>query len=260
MSVLVACPFCQSPNLFHTDFSDSVNRSELVAARGRFWKRIQNDHYPTWPIPAIRRDNGKGVHSKLLLGKDHFASKWQPLSVEILGCDFTAKPKMPPQPLFGIGIIRGIETSYILWNACRITHEEFSFVINLHWWPSHGRVFTVEQFDFESTAARSALDTALSLFAPGRGKPSEYFKNNKQFYEAIRLAVMRRYDEGVSPDAIRETDLAEELFPEANDDARTMRRWLQTSWRRWKWKDIVESIIESVTRDRLEEGGQNSHE
>jgi hypothetical protein len=125
-------------------------------------------------------------------------------------------------------------------------------VVNLHWWPSHERVFTVEKFDFDSTPTRAALDTALSLFAPGRGKPSEYFKSNKQFFDAIRLSVMRRYDQGVAPESITEVEIAEELFPEANDNGRTLRRWLQTSWRRWKWKDVVKSIIDSVTRDREE--------
>lgn len=245
------CPFCKNPKLFYADFSESPEQPELVAARGQFWKRIKNDRYPAWPIPTIRRDLN-GLHSKLLVGRNHFAPKWEPLTVELLGCDFTDKPEMPPVPLFGMSTMRGFGTSYILWNACRITHDGFSFVVNLHWWPGHGRVFTVEKFDFDDTAARSALDTALSLFAPGRGKPSEYFKNNKQFFDAINLAVMRRYDEGVSPDDILETEIAEELFPEANDDGRTLRRWLQTSWRKWKWKDVVKSIIESVTRDREE--------
>jgi hypothetical protein len=221
-----------------------------MAARGQFWKRIQNDRYPAWPIPAIRREIND-LHSKLLVGKDHFAPRWQPLTVEVLGCNFTDKPQMPPVPLFGMSTRRGLATaSYILWNACRISHEEFSFVVNLHWWPSHGRVFTVETFDFDSTAARSALNTALSLFALGRGKPSEYFKNNKEFFEALKLAIMQRYEAGVSPSDILESEIAEELFPEANDDARTLRRWLQTSWRKWKWKDVVKSIIDSVTRDR----------
>ena len=246
------CAFCENPRLFQTDFSNSQVKTEIVSARGQFWKRIQNDRYPAWLTPAVGRENGD-VHSKLLIGKDHFGPRWQLLTVEILGYNLTDKPPMPPIPLFGVTSTRGLETvSYILWNACRITHEEFSFVVNLHWWPSHERVFTVEKFDFEDTAARSALNTALSLFAPGRGKPSEYFKNNKQFFDAIRVAVMRRYDEGVAPESITEIEIAEELFPEANDGARTLRRWLQTSWRKWKWKDVVKSIVDSVTRDREE--------
>jgi len=248
------CPFCQNFDLFHADFSDSESRLQTgLSARGRFFKRIQNELYPRWPIPIVRRDLD-GLHSKLVLGRDHFGPKWQPLTVEILGCDFTEKPHMPPVPLFSMDVRHGFENTYTLFHACRITHEGFSFVLNLHWWPTHGRIFTVENFDFESTEARLALNTALSLFARGRGKPSEYFQNNKQFYDAIKAAVMRRYDEGMSAKRILAIDIAEELFPEANDSGRTLRRWLQTSWRKWKWKDVVNSIIDGVSRDRAERG------
>lgn len=254
MSAPVQCPFCQNPELFHADFSFSASRSELgLSSRGRFFKRLQNEPGRLWPIPIVQRELD-GLHSKLVVGRDHFAPKWQPLTVEILGCEFTEKPHMPPVPLFGMDTRRGFETTYTLWHACRITHEGFSFVLNLHWWPTHGRIFTVEEFDFETTEARSALNTALSLFARGRGKPSEYFQNNKQFFETIRAAVMRRYDEGTPTKKILAIDIAEELFPEANDDGRTLRRWLPTSWPKWKWKDVVNAIIESVRKDREERG------
>jgi hypothetical protein len=247
---VLECAFCENPKLFHADFSDSATTTETVYARGHFWKRIKNEQYPLWPIPAIRRASGD-LHSKILIGKDHFASRWRLLTVEVLGYSLADKPQTPPVPLFGMTKITpyGSDATYILWNACKITHEEFSFVVNLHWWPSHGRIFTVEKFDFDSAAARAALSLALSIFGPGRGKPSEYFTNNKQFYEAIKLAVIQRYDAGVAPDDILEIEIAKELFPEADDDARTLRRWLQTSWPKWKWKDIVKSIIEDMTRE-----------
>ena len=256
MNVL-ECAFCENPRLFHTDFSQSATTTEHVSALGHFWKRIKNDQYPAWPIPLIRRANGD-LYSKTLIGKDHFASRWQPLTIDLLGYNLADKPQMPPVPLFGMTTTTPYEsdTTYILWNACKITHEEFSFAVNLHWWPSHGRVFTVEKFDFDSAAARSALNLALSIFAPGRGKPSEYFTNNKQFFEAIKLAVMQRHNAGVALGDILEIEIAKELFPEADDDARTLRRWLQTSWRKWKWKDVVKSIIDSAdsaTRDREED-------
>ena len=251
MNVL-ECAFCENPRLFHTDFSHSTITTEIVSARGHFWKRIKNDQYPAWPIPTIRRANGD-LQSKTLIGKDHFSSRWRLLTIDLLGYNLTVKPPMPPVPLFGMNSIkRESGAIYTLWNACKITHEEFSFVVNLHWWPSHDRVFTVENLDFDSTAARSALNLALSIFAPGRGKPSEYFTNNKQFFEAIKLAVMQRHDAGKALSDILEIEIAKELFPEANDDARTLRRWLQTSWRKWKWQDVVKSIIESVTEDREE--------
>ena len=245
------CPFCKDPGLFHIDFSDLPDDPYPVAAKGQFWKRIQNDVYPRWPIPGRRRDL-EGLHSLTLIGSDHFAPRWELLTVEILGTDFLDKPAMPPIPLFGVTSIGDV--SFILWHACKITHKDFSFVVNVHWWPSHGRIFTVEKFDFESTKAREALSVVLSMFAKGRGKPSEYFQSNKQFFEALKAAVMRRHDEGTPAKFIQAIEIAEELFPEANDSGRTLRRWLQSSWRRWRWKDIVSTIIENGIEARNSRG------
>ena len=207
---LLECPFCKNPDLFNADFSDLSETADRVSARGSFWKRIENREYPAWPIPVIRRDLD-GLHSKVLIGVDHFGPRWQALTVNILGCDFDVRPQMPPVPLFGITTTHGFKDSYILWNACTITHDDFHFVVNVHWWPSHDRLFTVEGFDFDNTKARDALNVALSLFARGRGKPSEYFPSNKQFFESLKAAVIRRYDAGIPPKRILAIDIGRRL-------------------------------------------------
>lgn len=252
LSTTLQCAYCENPKLFQVDFStpDYESRDIGIAAQGHFLKRIKNDDYPAWPVPVIFRGVGS-LHSKMLIGRDHFAQKWQSFNVEILGSDLTERPPMPPLPLFGLTKTTTPDRiSYILWNACRITHEEFGLVINLHWWPSHGRVFSVENLDFDNTAARSALNTGLSFFSRGRRRPTEYFDSNKEFFEQLKDIVMLRYDSGLSPAKILEADIALDLFPETESSARTLRRWLQTSWRKQKWEDIVESIIKHVSEER----------
>lgn len=164
-----SCRYCSRPELWDVDFSNCAEHKESgIAARGHFLKRIKNPHYPAWPIQCIFRQKGD-QHSKLLLGKDHFARKWDPLDVEILGLGgLTDHPPMPPVPLFGIThsyspLNKAMTSRYILWNACRIKHQEFDFVIKLHWWPDHNRIFSVEGLRFDSAAEADVLRDALSI-------------------------------------------------------------------------------------------------
>src|SRR5260370_5158823 len=137
---------------------------------------------------------------------------------------------------------------YILWNACRITNEEFEFVVKLHWWPNHDRFFSVDRFRFDSAVEAAALRDALSMLSHGRGrKPSEYFTSNKEFLTHLNAAVLNCAGNGRIPSQI---EIAEGLFPEAQDSARELRRWLKTSWRKWQWKEIVKAIIEDETEKK----------
>jgi hypothetical protein len=235
------------PELWDTDFSDSSETTGLgIAARGHFLKRIPNPHYPAWPISCIFRQKDD-QHAKLLLGREHFGPKWAQFNVEILGLAMPVRPPMPPVPLFGLthtysSLNEEATSRYILWNACRIKSEHFEFVIKLHWWPNHDRIFSVDHFRFESAAEAAALRDALSIFSHGRGrKPSEYFTSNKQFLTHLNTAVLDSHGDGRIPSQI---EIAEGLFPEAQDSARELRRWLKTSWRNWRWTDIVRAIIE----------------
>jgi len=246
------CRYCTKPELWDVDFSDCTEEKYAgIAARGHFLKRIDNPHYPAWPIQCVFRQKDH-QHSKLLIGRDHFGPKWHEFNVEILGLTLTHWPPMPPQPLFGMTrrSSPGDKDSYILWNACRVTSEQFEFVIKLHWWPSHDRTFTVDHFRFGSATEAQALRDALSIFSQGRGrKPSEYFTSNKEFLTHLNAAVLTNCSKGRNPSQL---EIAESLFPEAEDSARELRRWLKTSWRKWKWKDIVVAIIEDETEKTVQ--------
>jgi len=255
--------------LLNIDFSGCAESFEMeLAARGHFLKRIRNPHYPLWPIKLIARQKG-GQYSKLLVSREHFAPGWQQFSVEILGLALNGRPAMPPLPLFGMSTtgplvkVEGTDywvqdeerTNYILWNACRITHEGFGFVIKLHWWPDHGRVFTVENLEFDDVTAVAALKKGLSIFSRGRGrKPRENFTSNKQFLSSLNDAIMRRHNAGFAPADIREVDIAEDLFPESKHGSRELRRWLQTSWRKFRWPDIVKAVVKDEMEERYSMG------
>jgi hypothetical protein len=252
----VRCPYCSTPQLWNVDFTASpATRESGIAARGHFLKRITNPHYPAWPLPLICREAGN-QHSKLVLGHEHFAHKWKDVDVEILGLSFDLKPPMPPLPLFGMTAKysprRKRETrTYILWNACRITHKGFDFVIKLHWWPDHKSIFCVEKFAFEGAKEMGALTTALSIFSPGRGrKPTEYFTSNKHFLVNLKAAIIDTHSQGRVP---LQLEIAEGLFPEAKHSARELRKWLQTSWRNWRWADIVQAVMENAEHEKHEE-------
>jgi hypothetical protein len=247
----IGCYYCSKPELWDVDFSDCAEEKHAgIAARGHFLKRIANPHYPAWPIQCIFRQKGD-QHSKLLLGRDHFAPRWSRFSVEILGFGgLTDRPAMPPVPLFGIDhsyskMNKSLTSRFTLWNACRIKHEQFDFVVKLHWSAEHDRIFSVDGFRFDGAAETDALRDALSIFAPGRGrKPSEYFTSNKHFLTVLNATVMKSHWDGRIP---TQMEIAVALFPESQDSARELRRWLKTSWRKWQWKDIVSAIIEDET-------------
>ena len=261
----LACNYCANIELLNIVFSDCEESFETgLAARGHFLKRIKNLHYPAWPVKLIVRQK-EGHHSKLVIGRDHFGLTWQEFNVEILGLSLDKRPEMPPIPFFGISTtgplvkaegtdywVRDKErTKYVLWNACRITHERFSFIIKLHWWPDHGRVFMVERLDFDDVKAFAALKTGLSMFSRGRGrKPNQNYTSNKHFLSALNEAIIRRHEAGFGNKEIREVEIAEDLFPESNHGARELRRWLQTSWRRFRWPDVVKAIIENEMEER----------
>jgi hypothetical protein len=248
------CEYCAKPALWEADFSDCTEeRYGGIAARGHFLKRIENPHYPVWPVQCIFRQKGN-QHSKLLIGREHFGSKWHQFNVEILGLTFPNWPPMPPEPLFGVtrSFTPGVGYSYILWNACKITSEQFEFVVKLHWWPNHDRRFIVDRFHFDSAAEAAALNDALLIFSRGRGRrPMEYFTSNKEFNEQFKSAVIKSFENRGIPTQI---EIAEDLFPEAQDSARELRRWLRTSWRKWQWKDIVKAIVEDDAEKKAASG------
>jgi hypothetical protein len=247
-----SCPYCSKPKLLDVDFSGLPESERTgLGARGHFLKRIKNPHYPAWPVKFTYRQKGN-QHSKLLEGQKHFGKKWIQLDVEILGLFFTEKPPMPPVPLFGITNKYSLpkkkeNTTHILWNACRIKDKRFDFIVKLHWWPTHERIFTVERFSFDGADEAAALMNALSIFGRGRGrKPTEYFTSNKHFLTNLNAAVLESHARGRFPS---EMEIAIELFPEAKDNSRELRKWLQTSWRKWHWKDIVKAIVDDDTED-----------
>ncbi|SRR6266545_2133472 len=119
--------------------------------------------------------------------------------------------------------------------------------------PIIGRVFTVENLDFDDAAAFAALKIGLSFFSLGRGRrPAENFTSNKEFLDALKEAIMRRHKGGFAPSKIFQIDVAEDLFPESKHRARELRRWLQKSWRKWRWPAVVKATIEDEARDRQE--------
>ncbi len=243
------CPYCLNPGLLDTDFSDCPIDSYRpgVKARGQFWRQLAERPKLVWPTTfETKRHDHQLVFT---IGKENFSPKYQSFMVEVLGLDFETEPPLPSSPFFfrshtthNYGT-EGARESYILFNACRIADSVTSLKVKLHWWPSHNRIFSVENFDFQSASSAEVLKLALSFFSSGRGRPTEHFTNTAEFSTALKDAILRLRGHYEIPSEIEVAALM------CNDDsfnARVLRRWLaKSNWVQFTWPEIIKAVIES---------------
>ena len=104
---------------------------------------------------------------------DDLAEAWSDLTIELLGVKFLEEPPYPPPDQFFKmsgesyydGESAGRHTWY-LYNIYRISNKKINLVIDVHWWPDHGRVVTIQDFDpaGASVADIQMINDALKLF------------------------------------------------------------------------------------------------
>ncbi|MGH9944457.1 MAG: hypothetical protein ACRD9R_19080, partial [Pyrinomonadaceae bacterium] len=134
-----------------------------------------------------------------------------------------------------------IERSYVLYSAARVKHDETGLIVKFHLWPSHGLIFTVENYNFFSPDSAKIVQDALAIFSPGRGRPSEHFNDLREFDRALRDTVIKASARGCST---KMEDIAQAMCG-GNFNARMLSKWLiKTTWLHFKWPEVVKAILE----------------
>jgi hypothetical protein len=170
------CPYCSDPNIFQKAFAAPIGKKEVAAlraVRNNIW-RSASDIYGL--INLKKKEVTRGDFKIITITGDDLAEAWSSLTIEILGVKFLQEPPYPPPDQF---FKRGGESSYdvasedttglhtwYLYNIYRITHRDINLVIDVHWWPDHGRVVTIQDFDPAGTSIADIqmINDALKLF------------------------------------------------------------------------------------------------
>jgi hypothetical protein len=138
-----------------------------------------------------------------------------------------------------------IEHSYVLYSAAKVKHDETGLLVKFHLWPSHGLIFSVENFNFFEESNSKVLKDALAIFSPGRGKPSEHFNDLREFDEVLRSTIIKL---SVIDPLPKQEDVAQAMCG-GNFTGRTLRKWLKkTTWLHFKWPEIVNAVLEDFNK------------
>jgi hypothetical protein len=152
----VECPFCSNPNFLAAATKGRATKIEVLlpfhARQEKFWPAATREYNARVKTDVEKR--GEYLHTSFY-GED-FEERWRDFTVEVFGIESAGEiiyPRKserawdsPPPPfLFVESVIQGPNQDPLIrqFFACRITHKQTTTVLIAHWWPSHGRLFTM---------------------------------------------------------------------------------------------------------------------
>lgn len=144
------CPYCLDPNIFEKAFAARSEGSENAYIRRvrKIWRsKSDNDgEVVTLKEKAVTR----GAYKIITITGDDLIDQWSDFRIEILGVKFSKEPPLPPPDQF-FGESKESYYSHTtqrhlwwLYNILRITHSNSDVAIDVHWWPEHGRIVTIQ--------------------------------------------------------------------------------------------------------------------
>ncbi len=155
----VECPFCKNPNFIADAGKGRAKKISVLWPRwhlqGRFWReklrKLTDDYRRAASIVAEQR----GESLRIVLEGEDFEERWRDFTVEVFGVE-AAKPIFPrdsdrvipgpPSPFFFFGSVADTNVApfrYQHFFVARITHKLSNVEMIVHWWPTHGRLFTM---------------------------------------------------------------------------------------------------------------------
>jgi len=232
----VECPFCSNPNFLADASRGRLSKMSIFWPRYRlqekFWKRRLLDRQGA-PLSVWMEQRGDNL--RIVLENDKFEERWRDFTVEVFGIN-TIGDRLredPPGPFFFIttpSVFNGdeYEHHYLHFFACRITHKHTTAQLTVHWWPSHGRLFTMggPLVSQEPNNDIEAFKTAFDFFQrETRGTPQ------------ITKARLSQAIHTLGPTA-NQTEIAREL----GVTDRALRAWANKNLGLRNWRDVVEQL------------------
>jgi hypothetical protein len=194
MSTKLKCPFCNRPEVFRPiDERTPEPKDHIAIPRvGKFWQALPNEMRGYKIVPILNESD----HWRISLYKGHpgtgkyFTDKFKHFKLDLIGTDYELEPPEPvavpfflrqegftlssSKPYWNMEVQRPSNPYWMLFNACRISHDKSDVVINAHWWPDHGNIFSIHGFQPTENSNKDLLITkeAMEFFrVETRGAP-----------------------------------------------------------------------------------------
>jgi hypothetical protein len=172
-TLVVPCPYCSDLNIFEKAFATPIERSETAwLPRVRNIWRAAPDASNL--IKLKEKEVIRGDYRIITVTGHDLAEQLDDFTIEILGVRFIEEPPFPPPDQF---FKQGGEVHYdhhaktekqfwFLYNIYRVTHSKTDLVVDVHWWPEHGRIVTIQDFSAAGASATEiqVINETLKLF------------------------------------------------------------------------------------------------
>jgi len=236
----VECPFCSNPDFLAAATKGRATKAEVLlpfhARQEKFWRSDLREYNTTVTADAEKR--GEYLHTPFY--GDDFEPRWGDFTVDVIGIE-AGEPifprdddrviPSPPPPFFFFACVADTNVApfrYQHFFACRITHKHTTAQLTVHWWPSHGRLFTMggPLVSQEPNNDIEAFKTAFDFFQrETRGTPQ------------ITKARLSQAIHTLGPTA-NQTEIAREL----GVTDRALRAWANKNLGLRNWRDVVEQL------------------
>jgi hypothetical protein len=150
-----ACPFCENPNFLADAGRGRATKIEIrlpyYTRQEKFWRSDLREYNATVTTNVEKR--GEYLHTSFF--GDDFEPRWRDFTVEVIGVeadevifplDDDGVIPGPPTPFFFFASVAPDALTtfrYQHFFIARITHSLSNVELIAHWWPSHGRLFTM---------------------------------------------------------------------------------------------------------------------
>ncbi len=136
-----------------------------------FWRSNPDEH---GLVTLKKRGATRGDYKIITVTGSDLIEQWSDFTIEILGVKFDEEPPMPPSDqFFSLGkeseydcAGRTSKVNWYLFSIYRITHKKSDIAIDVHWWPEHGRVITIQDLPAAgpTNTDLEIINEALKLF------------------------------------------------------------------------------------------------